>query len=76
MLISFDNLKSRIRYFNYGPNSSSTPCNSVAAEGSTLKLKCSASEMLTLVRHFGLIVGHNVPDENEVWFLYIKLRQL
>jgi hypothetical protein len=75
-LISLENLNSRIHYFNYGPDSTSKPCNAVAKEGRSIKLKCSASEMLSLVRYFGLIAGHYVPDENDVWLLYLKLRQL
>lgn len=75
-LISLENLAIKIRHFNYGPDSNSKPCDPVRSERSSIILKCSASEMICLVRYFGLIVGYNVPDENEVWLLYIKLRQL
>lgn len=75
-LISLEMLNSKLRFFDYGPDASSKPCNPVTKDGSYLKLKVSASEMLTLVRYFGIIVGINVPDNNDVWSLYIKLRQL
>lgn len=75
-LVTLENLTSRIRNFDYGPDSSSKPSNAVSLHGTSINLKCSASEMLSLVRYFGLILGYNVPDENDVWMLYIKLRQL
>lgn len=39
-------------------------------------LKYSASEMLCLVRYFGLIVGDAVPCNDNRWKLYIYLREL
>lgn len=75
-LISLEMLNSKLRFFDYGPDSTSKPSNPVTKDGSCIKLKVSASEMLTLVRYFGIIVGMNVPDNNDVWSLYIKLRQL
>lgn len=36
----------------------------------------SASEMLCLVRYFGLIIDELVPLENKVWKLYISLRKV
>ncbi|KAL4710135.1 hypothetical protein ACJJTC_016537 [Scirpophaga incertulas] len=75
-LISLEMLNSKILFFDYGPDTSSKPCHPVTKDGLCIKLKVSASEMLTLVRYFGIIVGMNVPDNNDVWSLYIKLRQL
>lgn len=31
------------------------------------------SEMLYFVRHFALIIGDLVPEEEEIWQLYIRL---
>ena len=39
-------------------------------------LKMSASEMLFFTRYLGLIVGELVPQESEIWELYIKLREI
>lgn len=36
----------------------------------------SASEMLCLVRYFGLIVGELVPLGTKIWELYISLRKI
>lgn len=77
-LISFQNLQSILRTFDYGPDLSSKPSNALVLEGSCIKIKTSASEMLTLVRYFGLIVGYYVPenDVDRTWDLYIILRRL
>lgn len=39
-------------------------------------LKMSASEMLFFARYLGLMVGDVVPEDNEYWLLYVKLRQI
>lgn len=39
-------------------------------------VKQSASEMLILVRYFGLIIGDFVPIEEPVWALYITLHKV
>lgn len=75
-LVPFNILQSKIINFDYGSDSSSKPINAIKLEGSNLKIKTSASEMLTLTRYFGLIVGYYVPRENEVWDLYILLRKI
>lgn len=36
----------------------------------------SASEMLTLVRHLSLIIGHLVPEDDEVWQLFLSLHDI
>ena len=38
--------------------------------------KMSASEMLFFTRYLGLIVGELVPQDSEIWTLYIKLREI
>ena len=40
------------------------------------RLKMSASEMLFFTRYFGIIIGDEVPRDDEVWNLYIKLREI
>lgn len=39
-------------------------------------IRMSASEMLCLTRYFGLMVGNLIPQTNEVWKLYLKLRHI
>lgn len=41
-----------------------------------MSMKMSAAEMLTFVRYFGLIIGDQVPKEDECWKLYLYLRRI
>ena len=41
-----------------------------------LHIKMSASEMLCLVRYFGLIIGDLIPEDDQSWHLYKYLRQI
>ena len=36
----------------------------------------SASEMLIFIRHFGILVGDLVPENDSAWQIYIILRQI
>lgn len=40
------------------------------------RLKMTASESLFMIRYLGLLVGNKVPEDNEVWQLYIRLRRI
>ncbi|CAG9818755.1 unnamed protein product [Phaedon cochleariae] len=75
-LVPLNIMQSKIASFNYGPDSGSKPTNCLIVDGSTLKLKTSAAEMMTLVRYFGILVGYYVPNDCEVWDLYIYLRRI
>lgn len=74
---TLNQLNSRITLFNYGvterknfpPKISQNHLNNGA-------VIMSASEMLCLVRNFGLIVGEIVPKHSQNWKLYILLRQI
>lgn len=39
-------------------------------------IKMSASEMWTFVKHFGIIIGDLIPEDNTVWRRYLNLRQI
>ena len=41
-----------------------------------LKLKMSSSETVFFTRYFGILIGDQVPCENEIWTLYTKLREI
>lgn len=69
-------LQTRIRSFDYGPDSSSSPMNALQGEGSSIKIKSSASEMANLVRYFTVIIGEHVLEDNETWSLYLMLREI
>lgn len=75
-LLKISVLQQRIISFDYGPDRNSKPSNCLVVQGSKVKLKTSASEMLTLIRYFSLIAGFYIPLENKVWKLYIMLRQI
>ncbi|CAI6372005.1 unnamed protein product [Macrosiphum euphorbiae] len=75
---SLDTLNNRIESFNYGPvDIRSRPTlitdTSLKREG---YLKMSASEMLCLTKYLGLIIGDLVPEESELWNLYILLKKI
>lgn len=40
------------------------------------RLRMSASESIFFVRYFGLMIGEYIPEDNELWKLYIKLREI
>lgn len=71
-------LKEKLLSFNYGPDSGSKPTSCVVLDSKlgAIKLKTSAAEMESLIRYFGLIAGNYVPVGDEVWQLYLCMRQL
>lgn len=75
-IVPLNLLQAKLTAFDYGPDSSSNPSNCIVLDGRNIKLKTSAAEMLTLVRYFGLMVGLYVPEDCNVWSLYINLRKI
>ncbi|XP_026688324.1 uncharacterized protein LOC113472738 [Diaphorina citri] len=75
-IVSVNKIQNRFLSFDFGPDSSSRPVNSILSEKSGVKIKSSASEMTNIIRYMGLIVGSYIPEEHEVWELYLLLRQL
>lgn len=75
--ITLEIMNSRIEFFNYGvtENKNSPPkiSSTNIINGCIIM---SSSEMLCLVRYFGLIIGELVPKKTEVWRLYILLRKI
>ncbi|CAG9782115.1 unnamed protein product [Diatraea saccharalis] len=67
-------LNNKIHAFEYGPDCRNQPCSFSMENLIRSNVRQSASEMLTLLRYFGLLVGESVPRENEIWDLYLKLR--
>lgn len=62
--------------FDYGPYCGNIPPLISENNMKNGKIKMSASEMLTFVRNFGLMVGHCVPHDDSVWKFYLIVRQL
>lgn len=66
-LFSLEVLNNRITNFDYGPDKGSKPSilNMDHIRKDTVRL--SASEMMSLVRYFGLLVGDFIPQNEPVW---------
>lgn len=73
---SLETLNERIKNFDYGPDNSSKPVTISPDNLKKQNIRQSASEMCTLVRYFGLLVGDLVPENNSVWNLYLLLKQI
>uniref|UniRef100_A0A8D8Z1A7 C2H2-type domain-containing protein n=3 Tax=Cacopsylla melanoneura TaxID=428564 RepID=A0A8D8Z1A7_9HEMI len=76
-LVRFDILEKRIQSFDFGPDNSSKPVNALClGTNSKVSVRTSASEMLTLVRYFALIIGDHVPTDDDVWEVFLQLRKV
>ena len=71
-----ETLNMRIENFDFGPTSNKPPQITMSRILNNVTLKMSASEMLTFVRYFGLIVGDLIPEDDTHWKLYSYLRQI
>lgn len=74
-LFTLQVLNDRLFGFDFGPKRNK-PCAINMDHINVGNVKQSASEMLILVRYFGLIIGDFVPIEEPVWALYITLRKV
>lgn len=74
-LFSIQVLNERLFGFDFGPERNK-PCALSMEHISQGNVRQSASEMLILVRDFGLITGDFIPAEEPVWSLYITLRKV
>ncbi|CAI6359118.1 unnamed protein product [Macrosiphum euphorbiae] len=69
-------INDRMVNFDYGPDKGSKPSVSNIENIRKHGIRQSASEMTTLVRYFGLLIGDFIPRNDPVWYLYILLRQI
>jgi len=76
-LLSLDTLNDRIRFFDY-PISNNENIPPIVTKTSLKNeyLLTSTSEMSTLVKFLGLIIGDLIPVNNKFWELYIILREI
>lgn len=75
--LSLEDLNNRIFYFDYGPTESGNAVSRINKEHLLAgKLRLSSTEMLCLVRYFGLMIGDLVPKDDDYWLLYIKLKSI
>lgn len=73
-LFTLEELNHRIKAFRYGENKNKPP-EILNNHIKNCRLMMSASEMLSLVRHLPLILGHLVIDE-ELWDLLLQLHEI
>lgn len=75
-LFSLFFLNERLHAFAYGPDSKNQPCSLSIEHLIQGNVRFSASEMLTFLRYFGLLVGDLVPRGDDTWALYLQLRKV
>ncbi|XP_044013988.1 uncharacterized protein LOC122856376 [Aphidius gifuensis] len=68
-------LNDLIKGFYYGPNRNK-PAEILQSQIDKKKIIMSASEMLTLVIHLPIIIGHLIPSDNEVWQLILSMSSI
>ena len=71
-------LNCRIRNINYSPTDIANKPSVISFNQATnkLHLKMSASEVLCIVRYWGLMIGDLIPDDDEYWQLYKNMREI
>jgi hypothetical protein len=74
-LFTIQMLNERIKSFDFGKENSNKP-PLINADNLKSKIKMSANEMLCFVRYLGLIIGDFVPENLEIWKLWVKLRTI
>ncbi|XP_057322494.1 uncharacterized protein LOC130665881 [Microplitis mediator] len=76
-LFSLDELSSRMNAHDFRVvESKNKPPEILDKHLQTDSLKMSAGETLTFIRHFGIIVGDMIPEDDIVWRVYLNLRQI
>lgn len=66
IFLSLTHLNIIIKSFHYDINTKNKPVEITASHLKNKYIITSASEMLTLINYFSLMIGHMVPLENEV----------
>lgn len=69
-------LNDRLGTFAYGPDARNKPVELCMQHINQCNIRLSASEMLSLIRYFSVVVGDKVPGGDSYWALYLKLREI
>lgn len=56
--------------FDFGPDSGSKPCQLSMEHIVKGNIKLSASEMLSFLRYFGLLIGDFIPPDDCFWIFH------
>ncbi|XP_075150892.1 uncharacterized protein LOC142225001 [Haematobia irritans] len=73
---SLEELNFRILAFSFDLSVKNKPPLFNSDQLKKSKIKMSASEMLTFIRNFSLLVGDKVPENSKEWKLYLYLREI
>lgn len=73
---SLEFLNTRLRNFVYGPDARNKPVEISMVHINKSNIRLSASEMLTLIRYFAVLIGDKIPGGDMYWALYLKLREV
>jgi len=73
---SLKTLNDRLISFPYGPDAKNKPVPLSMDHLKNGNVRQSASEMLTILRYLGLLIGEFVPENNAIWSLFITLRKI
>lgn len=75
-LFSLETLNIIMKCFNFNYIESSNKPPAISHENLQQKIRMSASEMLCFCRYLGVMIGHLIPRNLNVWQLWIKLREI
>ncbi|KAJ8665614.1 hypothetical protein QAD02_007276 [Eretmocerus hayati] len=75
---TLETLNAKVAAFNYGPSEALNKPPTIVPDRVLKhdKLKMSASEALTFVRFFGMIMGELIPEDDAHYKLYCYLRRI
>lgn len=73
---SLELLNIRLETFSYGQDSRNKPVQLSMIHIKDCNVRLSASEMLTLIRYFSVLIGDKIPGGDMYWALYLKLREV
>jgi len=74
-LFSLEILNDRIYGFDFG-SENNKPCLLTMDHINAGQIRQSASEMITLIRYFGLLISDFVPIGEPIWDLYLTMRKI
>ena len=74
---SLDQLNSRMIFHDWGlTHSDNIPSQISQKDLKKDNMRMSASEMLSFVHHFGILIGELIPQDDVAWRLYIIIRKI
>lgn len=75
-LLTVEDFNTRLKSHDFGLNSKNKPTEITLDMLFKDKLKCSATEMNTLVMNLNVLIGDYITEGNKYWKLYLLLREI